>query len=171
MFKTYKNHNSVKIVLDFAGVLRLLGNNSVIPLLTAAKKRHFYPPKLPALRAEVDVLAQKSARLFSCFLAATSKIPRFCPLRCFPRLPHFLFRPNPLRWASVEFLCRTLARCPVLGFRWARARLCPENRTQPRHAVHAGGRAVSCCASWSASNRFRMRSCSHSASSFASFCS
>ena len=41
---------------------------------------------------------------FSCFLAAASKIPRFCPSRCFPRLPHFLFRPNPLRWTSVEFL-------------------------------------------------------------------
>ena len=27
------------------------------------------------------------------------------------------------------------------------------------------------CASWNASKRFRMRSCSHSASSFASFCS
>ena len=40
---------------------------------------------------------------FSCFLAAASKIPRFCPFRCFPRLPHFLFRPNPLRWTSVEF--------------------------------------------------------------------
>jgi hypothetical protein len=53
MFKTSRNRNSVKIVLDFTGVLRLLGNNSVIPLLTAAKKRHFYPPKLPALRAEV----------------------------------------------------------------------------------------------------------------------
>ena len=64
MFKTSKNHNSVKIVLDFTGVLRLLGNNSVIPLLTAAKKRHFYPPKLPALRAEVDGLAQKSAKPF-----------------------------------------------------------------------------------------------------------
>ena len=57
------------------------------------------------------------------------------------------------------------------GFRWVRARLCPENRTQPRHAAHAGGQVVSCCACWNASNRFRMRSCSHSASSFASFCS
>ena len=64
MVKTSKNHNSVKIVLDFTGVLRLLGNNSVIPLLTAAKKRHFHPPKLPALRAEVDGLAQKSAKPF-----------------------------------------------------------------------------------------------------------
>ena len=64
MFKTSKNHNSVKIVLDFTGVLWLLGNNSVIPLLTAEKKRHFYPPKLPALRADVDGLAQKSAKPF-----------------------------------------------------------------------------------------------------------
>ena len=58
-----------------------------------------------------------------------------------------------------------------LGFRWVRARLCPENRTQPRHAAHAGGQAFSCCARWNASKRFRMRSCSHSASSFASCCS
>ena len=64
MVKTSKNHNSVKIVLDFTGVLRLLGNNSVISLLIAAKKRHFHPPKLPALRAEVDGLAQKSAKPF-----------------------------------------------------------------------------------------------------------
>ena len=64
MFKTSKNHNSVKIVLDFTGVLRLLGNNSVIPLLTAAKKRHFYPSKLPALRAEVDGLAQEKRQAF-----------------------------------------------------------------------------------------------------------
>ena len=68
---------------------------------------------------------------------------------------------SPARRRSVRFL----------GFRWVRARLCPENRTQPRHAAHAGGQVVSCCACWNASNRFRMRSCSHSASSFASFCS
>ena len=66
---------------------------------------------------------------------------------------------------------RTAAQRPVLGFRWVRARLCPENRTQPRHAAHAGGQAFFCCACWNASNRFRMRSCSRSASSFASFCS
>ena len=73
MFKTSKNHNSVKIVLDFAGVLRLLGNNSVIPLLTAAKKRHFHPPKLPALRAEVDGQTQKSVRPFSCYNSSIGK--------------------------------------------------------------------------------------------------
>ena len=69
MVKTSQNRNSVKIVLDFTGASRLLGNNSVIPFLTAAKKRHFHPPKLPALRAEVDGLALKSVRPFSCFAA------------------------------------------------------------------------------------------------------
>ena len=73
MFKTSKNHNSVKIVLDFTGVLRLLGNNSVIPFLTAAEKRHFYPPKLPALRAEVDGQTQKSVRPFSCYNSSIGK--------------------------------------------------------------------------------------------------
>ena len=69
MFKTSRNRNSVKIVLDFTGFLRILGNNSAIPFLTAAEKRHFYPPKLPALRAEVDGRTQKSVRPFSCFAA------------------------------------------------------------------------------------------------------
>ena len=69
MVKTSQNRNSVKIVLDFTGFLRILGNNSVIPFLTAAKKRHFHPPKLPALRAEVDGRTQKSVRPFSCFAA------------------------------------------------------------------------------------------------------
>ena len=45
MFKTSRNRNSVKIVLDFTGFLRLLGNNSVIPLLTAAKKAPFLSPE------------------------------------------------------------------------------------------------------------------------------
>ena len=69
MVKTSQNRNSVKIVLDFTGFLRILGNNSAIPFLTAAEKRHFYPPKLPALRAEVDGQTQKSVRPFSCFAA------------------------------------------------------------------------------------------------------
>ena len=64
MVKTSRNRNSVKIVLDFTGFLRILGNNSAIPFLTAAEKRHFHPPKLPALRAEVAELAQKSAKPF-----------------------------------------------------------------------------------------------------------
>jgi len=73
MFKTSKNHNSVKIVLDFTGVLRLFGNNSVIPFLTVAEKRHFHSPKLPALRAEVDGQTQKSVRPFSCYNSSIGK--------------------------------------------------------------------------------------------------
>ena len=38
---------------------------SANPLFTLAEKRRFYRPKLPALRAEVDGLAQKSAKPFS----------------------------------------------------------------------------------------------------------
>ena len=114
MFKTSRNRNSVKIVLDFTGVLRLLGNNSVIPLLTAAKKRHFYPPKLPALRAEVDGRTQKSVRPFSCFSSMQAPYPSPRRKRQVSSIPlHLLFRPNPLRWASVEFLCRTSAQRPV----------------------------------------------------------
>ena len=73
MRKPSRNRNSVKIILDFTGVSRLSGNNSVIPFLTAAEKRHFYPPKLPALRAEVDGLSQKSARPFSCYNSSIGK--------------------------------------------------------------------------------------------------
>ena len=64
MFKTSKNHNSVKIVLDFTGVLRLLGNNSVIPFLTVAEKRHFHSPKLPARRADVTAAGRARPRGF-----------------------------------------------------------------------------------------------------------
>ena len=53
MVKTSRNRNSVKIVFDFTSISRLSDNNSVIPFLTAAEKRHFHPPKLPALRADV----------------------------------------------------------------------------------------------------------------------
>jgi len=118
MFKTSKNHNSVKIVLDFTGVLRLLGNNSVIPLLTAAKKRHFYPPKLPALRAEVDGQTQKSVRPFSCFLAAFSprrpKSLDFARFGVFPHLPQAAF-PAAISSCSDVFCqrSRTAAQRPV----------------------------------------------------------
>ena len=37
---------------------------SANPLFTLAEKRRFYRPKLPALRADVDGLAQKSAKPF-----------------------------------------------------------------------------------------------------------
>jgi hypothetical protein len=81
MVKTSQNRNSVKIVLDFTGFLRILGNNSAIPFLTAAEKRHFYPSKLPALRAEVDGLAQEKRQAFLLL----------CRLRLLP-LPKFARR-------------------------------------------------------------------------------
>ena len=79
MVKTSQNRNSVKIILDFTGISRLLGNNSVIPFLTAAEKRHFHPPKQPALRAEVDGRTQKSVRPFSCFAACGFSLCRKPP--------------------------------------------------------------------------------------------
>jgi len=104
MFKTSRNRNSVKIVLDFTGFLRILGNNSAIPFLTAAEKRHFHPPKLPALRAEVDGRTQKSVRLFSCFAACGFSL-------CRNSLADVLF----LLLAFLQH-SRTLARRPVFGF-------------------------------------------------------
>jgi len=103
MVKTSQNRNSVKIVLDFTGFLRLLGNNSVIPFLTAAEKRHFHPPKLPALRAEVDGQTQKSVRPFSCFAACGFSL-------CRNSLADVLF----LRLAFLQH-SRTLAQRTVFG--------------------------------------------------------
>jgi len=74
MFKTSRNRNSVKIVLDFTGVSRLLGNNSVISFLAAAEKRLFHPSKLPTLRAEVARLVRKSASRFSCYNSSIGKL-------------------------------------------------------------------------------------------------
>ena len=130
-------------------------------------------PKLPALRA--DVFAKVRARHLGFLLLSRRGVQnpsiltifsdsRIYRKQLFPRPS----RPVPMFSANAPVQRRNVRSS---GFRRARARLCPENRTQPRHAAHAGGRAVSCCACWNASNRFRMRSCSHSASSFASFCS
>ena len=133
MRKPSRNRNSVKIILDFTGVSRLSGNNSVIPFLTAAKKRHFYPPKLPALRAEVDGLAQKSARPFSCLLAAASKIPRFCPFR---RVPTFVASGRSRPFRCISSFDRT--RCAGL-----RSNFCVARRRNVRFWV-SGGHAPGC---------------------------
>ena len=46
-----------------------------------------------------------------------SACSRICRKRQVSSIPlHLLFRPNPLRLASVELFCRTLARRPVFGF-------------------------------------------------------
>ena len=55
---------SAKIVPATAARSWLFPKISANPLFTLAEKRRFYRPKLPALRAEVDGLAQKSAKPF-----------------------------------------------------------------------------------------------------------
>ena len=55
---------SAKIVPATAAQSWLFPKISANPLFTLAEKRRFYRPKLPALRAEVDGLAQKSAKSF-----------------------------------------------------------------------------------------------------------
>ena len=55
---------SAKIVPATAAQSWLFPKISANPLFTLAEKRCFYRPKLPALRAEVDGLAQKSAKPF-----------------------------------------------------------------------------------------------------------
>ena len=105
MVKTSQNRNSVKIILDFTGILRLLGNNSVIPFLTAAEKRHFYPPKLPALRAEVDGLAQKSVRPFSCYNSSIGKTRiKMQTFRIIAKNPSHENAASKLVLAAVRFL-------------------------------------------------------------------
>ena len=64
---------SAKIVPATAAQSWLFPKISANPLFTLAEKRRFYRPKLPALRAEVDGLAQKSARLFSCYNSSIGK--------------------------------------------------------------------------------------------------
>ena len=55
---------SAKIVPATAAQSWLFPKISANPLFTLVEKRRFYRPKLPALRAEVDGLAQKSAKPF-----------------------------------------------------------------------------------------------------------
>ena len=71
-------------------------------------------PKLPALRADVSakgrarhlgflLLSRRGVQNLSILpVSACSRICRKRQVSSIP--PHFLFRPNPLRWASVEFL-------------------------------------------------------------------
>ena len=127
MFKTSKNHNSVKIVLDFTGVLRLFGNNSVIPFLTVAEKRHFHSPKLPALRAEVDGQTQKSVRPFSCFAACGFSL-------CRNPLAGILFLLLPFLHRSRTSAQR-LVLSPLVGTRSAGRRKRHKPPTWARRAV------------------------------------
>ena len=60
---------------------------SANPLLTLAEKRRFYRPKLPALRAEVDGLAQKSAKPFLLPRRLRLLPPPQAACRRFPSMP------------------------------------------------------------------------------------
>ena len=137
MVKTSRNRNSVKIVFDFTSISRLSDNNSVIPFLTAAKKRHFHPTKLPALRAEVDGLAQKSVRPFSCFAACGFSL-------CRNSLADVLF----LLLAFLQH-SRTLAQRPVfwcpVGTCSAASRKRHKLPTRARQAVTGVLSALSTC--------------------------
>ena len=55
---------SAKIMPTTAARSWLFPKISANPFLALAEKRRFYRPKLPALRADVDRLAQKSAKPF-----------------------------------------------------------------------------------------------------------
>ena len=104
---------------------------SANPLFTLAEKRLFYRPKLPALRADVDRLAQKSAKPFLLLcrlrLLPPPKAARRRSGFCAVALPD-----TPTRRRNVRFS----------GFRWARARLCRESRTKRRHGRDGAGGTV-----------------------------
>ena len=105
---------SAKIVPATAARSWLFPKISANPLFTLAEKRRFYRPKLPALRAEVDGLAQKSARLFSCFAACGSFLRRKPPAGAFLlRLP-FLQHPRTSAQRPV-FWCSAGTRSAVSG--------------------------------------------------------
>ena len=111
---------------------------SANPLFTLAEKRRFYRPKLPALRAEVDGLAQKSAKPFLLLrrlrLVPPPKAARRRSGFCAVTLPD-----TPARRRNVRFS----------GTWRVRARPCPESRTNRRHgrdgAERAGGHSCISC--------------------------
>ena len=122
---------SAKIVPATAAQSWLFPKISANPLFTLAEKRRFYRPKLPALRAEVDGLAQKSAKPFL-LLRRLRLVP---PLKAARRRSGFCavaLPDTPTRRRSVRFS----------GFRWVRARLCRESRTNRRHGRDGAERAA-----------------------------
>ena len=79
---------SAKIVPATTARSWLFPKISANPLFTLAEKRRFYRPNLPALRAEVDGLAQKSAKPFllltDCGFSLRRKPPAGGFLLCLP---------------------------------------------------------------------------------------
>ena len=74
---------SAKIVPATAARSWLFLKISANPLFTLAEKRRFYSPKLPALRAEVDGLAQKSAKPFLLLFRRSVQNPSIFPIPAF----------------------------------------------------------------------------------------
>ena len=109
----------------------LFPKNSANPLFPPTKKRRFYRSKLPALRADVDRLAQKSAKSF--LLLRRLRLCFLPEAAC--RLASSAFAVSatpPARRRDVRFC----------GFWRVRARLCPESRTNRRHGRDGAGGAV-----------------------------
>ena len=154
------------VFLETAGLFAL---PTPMGLLLPSQQPLRQSSKLLALRA--DVSAKGRARHLGFLLLSRRSVqnPPILPVSVFSTVAVFPLSTEPAVLGSGRIFCSPAHRRNVQF--WVRARLCPENRTQPRHAAHAGGQAFFCCACWNASNRFRMRSCSHSASNFASFCS
>ena len=78
---------SAKIMPATAARSWLFPKISANPLFTLAEKRRFYRPKLPALRAEVDGLAQKSAKPFLLPRRLRLLPPPQAACRRFPSVP------------------------------------------------------------------------------------
>ena len=124
---------SAKIVPATAARSWLFPKISANPLFTLAEKRRFYRPKLPALRAEVDGLAQKSAKPFL--------LPRRLRLLPPPKAAHrrsgfcaVALPDTPTRRRSVRFS----------GFRWVRRSAVPRKpHKAPTRARRRGTRCRS----------------------------
>ena len=78
---------SAKIVPATTARSWLFPKISANPLFALAEKRRFYRPKLPALRAEVDALAQKSAKPFLLPRRLRLLPPPQAACRRFPSVP------------------------------------------------------------------------------------
>ena len=78
---------SAKIVPATAAQSWLFSKISANPLFPPTKKRRFYRSKLPALRAEVDGLAQKSAKPFLLPRRLRLLSPPKAARRRFPSVP------------------------------------------------------------------------------------
>ena len=78
---------SAKMVPATAAQSWLFPKNSANPLFPPTKKRRFYRPKLPALQADVDRLAQKSAKSFLLPRRLRLLPPPQAACRRFPSVP------------------------------------------------------------------------------------